>query len=104
MGHSIGHWEGDELVIDTTHLAPSTITNNGLNHSAGIHMIERYKRSADGATLMATQWFEDKAVLENNGARFIQWKKKPGSHVFPYDCDPSFAVEYQKVEGAPAKP
>jgi hypothetical protein len=39
MGHSIGRWEGDELVIDTTHIAPSTITNNGLDHSGSIHMI-----------------------------------------------------------------
>ena len=96
MGHSIGHWEGDELVIDTTHLAPSTITNNGLDHSAELHMVERYKLSADGRSLMATQWFEDPAVLENNGARFIQWTKHDGQYVYPYECDPSFALEYRQ--------
>ena len=94
MGHSIGHWEGDELVIDTTHLAASTITNNGLDHSDEIHMVERYKLSPDGKTLMATQWFEDPAVLDNNGARFIEWRHQPGQYVLPYECDPSFVLEY----------
>ncbi|KRA83730.1 hypothetical protein [Altererythrobacter sp. Root672] len=97
MGHSIGHWEGDELVVDTTHLAPSTITNNGLDHSADIHMVERYRLSPDGKRLIATQWFEDPAVLDNNGARYIQWAKQPGQYVYPYECDPAFALEYQEA-------
>lgn len=97
MGHSIGRWDGDELVIDTTHIAPSTITNNGLDHSAEIHMVERYKLSADGKRLMATQWFEDPAVLDNNGARFIQWAKQDGQYIYPYECDPAFALEYQQA-------
>jgi hypothetical protein len=97
MGHSIGHWEGDELVVDTTHIAPSTITNNGLDHSADIHMVERYKLSADGKRLEATQWFEDPRVLDNNGARFIAWAKHDGQYVYPYECDPSFALEYQQA-------
>ena len=97
MGHSIGRWEGDELVIDTTHLAPSTITNNGLDHSADIHMVERYKLSPDGTRLLATQWFEDPAVLDNNGARFIEWRRQPGQYVLPYECDPSFVLEYRQT-------
>lgn len=99
MGHSVGRWEDSELVIDTTHILPSTITNNGLDHSGKIHMVERYKLADDGRSLVATQWFEDLEVLENNGARFIAWTKKPGQYVFPYDCDPSFALEYQQAEG-----
>jgi len=97
-GHSVGRWEGNELVIDTTHLSPATITNNGLDHSAQIHLVERYKLSSDGKALMATQWFEDPEALENNGARYMQWTAKPGQYVYPYDCDPSFAVNYGKGE------
>ena len=104
IGHSVGRWEGQELVIDTTHLAPATITNNGLDHSENAHLIERYKLSEDGRTLMATQWFEDRDVLDNNGARFIQWKKHPGQYVYPYDCDPSLATEYQQIEAGGASP
>ena len=96
MGHSIGRWEGDELVVDTTHIAASTITNNGLDHSDQIHMVERYRLSPDGTKLLATQWFEDAAVLENNGARVIEGEKRPGPYVLPYECDPTFALEYQE--------
>src|SRR5690606_24168866 len=96
MGHSIGHWEGDELVIDTTHLAASTITNNGLDHSDNVHMVERYRLTDGGKALEASQWFEDPETLENNGARYIRWTRGD-DYVRPYECDPSFALEYQGV-------
>ena len=95
MGHSVGRWEGDELVVDTTHIAASTITNNGLDHSDQVHMVERYKLSEDGKRLYAMQWFSDPVMLENNGARFIEWNKQEGQYVLPYECDPTFALEYQ---------
>ena len=97
MGHSIGHWEGNELVVDTTHIAASTITNNGLDHSDQIHMIERYRLSEDGEWLEASQWFADPATLENNGARFIRWSRGD-DYVRPYECDPTFALEYAGIE------
>lgn len=97
VGHSIGHWDGDELVIDTTHIAASTITNNGLDHGDGIHMVERYKLSPDGQRIQAMQWFEDPETLDNNGARYIEWTKREGQFVYPYECDPSFALEYQQA-------
>ena len=43
-----------------------------------------------------------KEVLDNRGARFISWKRKKGDHVYPYECDPTFALEYQKQQ-QPAK-
>jgi hypothetical protein len=94
-GYSLGRWEGDTLVVETTHLEAATITNNGLSHSENVRVIERFKLSADGTALLATQEFEDPDVLDNRGARFITWKKKTGDHVYPYDCDPSFALQYQ---------
>ena len=81
MGDSIGHWEGDELVIDTTHLAPSTITNNGLDHSDQAHMVERYRLAEDGQTLEASEWFEDPEMLENTGARYIRWARRERLHL-----------------------
>jgi hypothetical protein len=103
-GFSLGHWEGDTLVVDTTHLEPATITNNGLSHSNKVHVIERFRLSEDGSELHATQEFEDPETLENRGARFIAWKKKAGEHVYPYECDPTFALEYQNRDGsAPPK-
>jgi hypothetical protein len=95
-GNSIGRWEGDTLVVDTTHLKEATITNNGLSHSDKIHMIERFKLSADGKQLLSTQEFDDPEMLQNKGARFITWNRVEGDHVHAYDCDPSFAENYAK--------
>ena len=97
VGHSIGHWEGDVLVVDTDHLEAATITNNGLSHTQDAHVIERFRLSPDGKALLSTQEFEDPAVLDNRGARFIGWTKVPGQYVNAYDCDPSFGLNY----GAP---
>jgi hypothetical protein len=97
-GHSVGHWEGNELVVDTTHLSAATITNNGLSHSDDVHVVERFKLSPDGKTLMSTMWFEDPQVLDTRGARYIQWTLKPGEYVFPYECDPSFGSKYTEAK------
>jgi hypothetical protein len=95
-GDSIGRWEGDTLVVDTIHLKEATITNNGLSHSDKIHVIERFKLSADGKKLLGTQEFSDPEMLQNKGVRFITWNKVEGDHVHAYDCDPSFAENYAK--------
>lgn len=97
MGFSTGRWEGDELVIETTHIAESTITNNGLDHSDDIRMVERYRIDEGTGRLVATQWFSDPEMLENNGVRWIEWEARPGEHVYPYECDPSFALEYAET-------
>ena len=98
MGFSVGHWEGQDLVIETDHIAASTITNNGLDHTDDIRMVERYRLSEDGSRLLATQWFSDPAAIENNGARWIAWEKREGEHIYPYECDPTFALEYGAVK------
>ena len=96
MGHSIGHWEGDTLVVDTTHLASSTILNNGLNHSENLHVIERFRLSEDGSKLLGTQEFEDPDTLNNRGYRLLAWDFSPeeSEYIYPYECDPSFGANY----------
>jgi hypothetical protein len=94
VGFSTGHWQGSTLVVETTHLQPATITNNGLDHTSGVRVLEHFELGPDGKTLLSTQEFEDPAVLENRGVRFIAWHKEPGQHVFPYECDPGFAGNY----------
>jgi len=89
-GHSIGHWEGETLVIDTTHLAAATFMNNGFSHSDNLHMVERYRLSPDQTTLWATQVYEDPVVFDGLAARYMAWRRVPGEYVYPYDCDPSY--------------
>jgi hypothetical protein len=89
-GHSIGRWEGDTLVVDTTHISRGTFMNNGFSHSDRIHMIERFRLSPDGATLWLTQLYEDPEVFDGLAARYMAFTRVPGEYVFPYECDPSY--------------
>ena len=87
-------YDGADLVVETSHIAASTITNNGLDHSDDLRMVERYRIDADNGRLVATQWFSDPTMIANNGARWIEWELREGEYVYPYECDPSFALEY----------
>ena len=41
-GHSIGRWDGNTLVVDTAKLSASTLFNNGVDHTEGVHLVERF--------------------------------------------------------------
>jgi hypothetical protein len=73
-------------------------------HSDKVHVIERFRLSEDGRTLLSTQEFTDAEVLDTPGARFIAWTREPGEYVLPYDCDPSFALEYGASQAEVTKP
>jgi hypothetical protein len=48
MGHSIGHWEGDTLVIDTIGINErSWLDTAGHEHSGRLHLIERIQKVDD---------------------------------------------------------
>jgi hypothetical protein len=89
-GHSVGRWEGDTLVVDTTHIAAGTFMNNGFTHSDGLRLTERFRLSPDGATLWLTQIYDDPQTFEGTAARYMAWTRRPGEFVYPYDCDPSY--------------
>jgi len=55
MGDSVGHWEGDMLVIDTVAIRTDAFTSVdrfGTPQSEGMHVVERY-RLIDGALAKA---------------------------------------------------
>lgn len=92
-GYSIGHWEGEELVVETRFISPGTFMNNGFDTSENIRMTERFRLSEDGDILMLTQVYEDPEVFTGKAARYMAWNREPGGHVLPYECDPSFGSE-----------
>ena len=63
MGHSVGHWEGDTLVVDVTGLNDQTWFDRAGNfHSDALHVVERYTPlSADALLYEAT--IEDAKVF-----------------------------------------
>src|SRR6202163_4626557 len=54
-GESIGHWEGDTLVVDTIGLNDTSwLDYPGYFHSENLHVIERLQRQGDTLTWQAT--------------------------------------------------
>jgi len=62
MGDSIGHWDGDTLVVDVEKIDESTwFCMKGCFHSDAIHVTERLTRKGDTLTYQAT--VEDSKML-----------------------------------------
>jgi hypothetical protein len=61
-GDSVGHWEGDKLVVDVTNfVADSWFGEDGYFHTEAMHVIERFWR--DGENLVYQATVEDRCVL-----------------------------------------
>ena len=62
MGHSLGSWDGDTLVIDVTAQVPDTwLDSAGNHHSNSIHVVERYTAISE-SHLMYEATIEDPEV------------------------------------------
>jgi hypothetical protein len=49
MGYSVGRWDGDTLVVESNGFNDKTwLSNNGLSHTEGLRLTERYRRSDFG--------------------------------------------------------
>jgi len=60
MGFSVGRWEGEALVIETTHLSPGWLDGSGLPMSGdGTRILERYEWSADRLSMDRTMTIHD---------------------------------------------
>jgi hypothetical protein len=71
-GHSIGHWQGDTLVIDSVGFIPDSQIAPGIGHSDRMHIVERI-RKVDPEHLQIATTITDPKVLA-----------KPWTAVRPY--------------------
>ena len=88
-GHSIGHWEGDTLVVDTAnftdHRSPYQI---GVPSGGRKHVVERY-RLIEGGTRIAVEFvLEDPEYIAEPLAHARQLIYSPQIEMTPFDCDP----------------
>jgi hypothetical protein len=86
LGHSIGHWEGDTLVIDTIGFNEKHwIDAEGLIHTDQYHQIERFTRT-DFNTL------KYRVTIDDPGAYTAPWtagfvlRWNAGAELFEYIC------------------
>jgi hypothetical protein len=85
-GHSVGRWEGDTLVVDTTGFSErSWIDAEGLPHTEQYHQIERFSRTEFG-TLKYEVTIDDPGAYTRTwtGGFFLRWND--GAELFEYIC------------------
>ena len=85
-GDSIGRWEGDTLVVDTTNFNEYTWLNAaGAPHSDALHLIERYRLVEGGHYLEAKVTAEDPKVL-TKPYTYTRYYQKVNREIPQYVC------------------
>ena len=78
-GESVGHYEGDTLVVDTIGQNTKTfIDNYRTPHSEQLHVVERYRLVDDGKMLQADVTIEDPAALIKPLQVIHRWRRAQG--------------------------
>jgi hypothetical protein len=87
MGDSVGHWEGDTLVVDVIGFNDKTWLSGGATiHSDALHVVERYRR-VDYDTITYNVLIEDPKVFTkswNLTPSFLSLR--PGERLREYEC------------------
>ena len=102
MGHSIGHWEGDTLVVDTVGIKDKNwIDRMGHTHSDQLHLVERFRR-ADAQTLNLDMTLDDaKAFTKAWTAQRTFRLRPPADRVVERFCEEIFDHETFGVTAVP---
>ncbi|HKD26120.1 MAG TPA: hypothetical protein VKC66_09475 [Xanthobacteraceae bacterium] len=75
-GESIGHYEGDELVVDTVGLNDrTTVDNYRTPHTEQIHVVERFKMIEGGKTLQAVVTVDDPGAFNMPWSALQRWRR-----------------------------
>ncbi|NIW23444.1 MAG: hypothetical protein GWN29_02190 [Gammaproteobacteria bacterium] len=88
-GHSIGHWDGDTLVVDTAnfidHRSPYQI---GVPSSGQKHVVERYRLGEDGTRIIVDFTLEDPVFLAEPLTHSRELIYSPELEINEFNCDP----------------
>ena len=86
MGHAVGKWDGDTLVIDTVGLVKTTqIDEGGTMHSDALHVVERIRRVDKGLEILFT--IDDPKAFTKSWTAKRTWIWRPDVRLLEYVCE-----------------
>ncbi len=88
MGYSVGHWDGDTLVVETNGLDDSAILDEaGTPHSTQLKVTERLRKIDEGSLLEDTLTFDDPIAYTKpwSSREVMAWR--PDITLTEYSCE-----------------
>jgi hypothetical protein len=88
-GYSVGRWEGDKLIVETTHLKEA-VDQSRYPHGENAKIVEEYSLevAADGTkVLTAHMTMTDPDFYTKPVAAEKKWQFLPGVRLLPYECN-----------------
>ena len=86
LGHSVGHWEGDTLVVETTHINYPHFDKTGIPQTEAVRNLERFAVNEEGSRLEYSVTVTDPAIFTEPVVMTKTWAYRPGETINPYDC------------------
>jgi hypothetical protein len=98
QGDSVGHWEGNTLVVDTTNFTNLTAYRGS---SENLHLVERFTRAADD-TMIYRFTVEDPTTWAKPWTAEVAWTKTKGP-VYEWACHEGNTMISTILRGARVK-
>jgi hypothetical protein len=86
LGHSVGKWVGDVLVVDTTGVSWPYISPDGLRLGRSARMQERFMPTGDGKRLRYTLLIDDPDAFTAPAVLSRSWVWQENERVHEYAC------------------
>ncbi len=87
MGHSIGHWEGDTLVVDTIGVNDTLDLQRGMGHSPALRITERiHLDPADANVLLNEMVLDDPEALEEPFKVTVRYGRDRNGMLIEFQC------------------
>jgi hypothetical protein len=86
LGNSIGRWDGDVLVVETTGIDYPYFDKTGIRQSSAVRTEERFTLTPDGSRLDYEMTVTDPATFTEPVILTKSWVWRPNDGVRPYDC------------------
>jgi hypothetical protein len=96
QGHSIGWWEEDVLVVDTTLFTThrSQFLGSGLPSGPDKHVVERYALRDGGSRIVIEFRLNDPEYLAEPFTGTLSWYYAPHFDMLGFACDPEVSRRY----------
>lgn len=86
-GHSVGHWEGNVLVIDTVSISDEIELGMGMPHSKQFRLTERIRISPDDANVLLNDMtYVDPLALEEPFTTTVSYRRDRYGALIEFQC------------------